>query len=173
MALALTSTVGVSIQDFPFQVPREALGKMSRGELTSPLLDFLLTLGFLQKLQKGEVTPLPEDKIFEVRSPGLFLVDTGASSTLIKAGALQTSTKHEILEDVSWASQMGTVAQATDIINLPVCRVKVKIGGQEFVTKTAFIDAGSQERYHLLGTDILRQLGDSITIDWKRQRLSF
>ncbi|MCP8317082.1 MAG: hypothetical protein H3Z52_03650 [archaeon] len=169
--LTITSTLGVSIRDFPIPVPRELIEKMLRGELIGQPIDLILSFLFMGKAQKGEVTPISEVKHFIIESEGLFLVDTGASSTLINLEALPLSLRYQISREVNWALNRVQVSTAADVVNLPICKIKIRVKGKEISTDKAFIISKGQDNHHLLGMDILTCLGKSITFNLPRQRL--
>lgn len=169
--LTVTSAVGVSIRDFPIPIPRELVEKMLKGELIGPLIDFFLSIAFIQKVQQGEITSVPAVKRFIIESEGWFLVDTGASSTLINLEAFPLNLRYQISREVNWALNRARAGTATDVVNLPICKTTIEIKGRKLLTDKAFIITKGQNHRHLLGMDILTCLGKSITLDLSTERL--
>jgi len=169
--LEITSIIGVAIRDFPIPIPREAIEKLVKGELIGPLVDFILFFGFMTKVQKGEVTPIPEIRHFDIESEGWFLVDTGASTTVINLDALPINLKYTISREVSWALNKVRAITATDVVNLPISKTTIEIEKRKLSTNRAFIVTKGQNTHHILGMDILTSLGKIITFDLPNQRL--
>ena len=139
------------------------------GEVTknAPIIGLLGGLWFLSKIQEGAFKIVPKPERVELNREGYFLVDTGATMTVINISLLPSEHKDIAL----LSSRKESVQTASNIINVARGTAVLEIGSVKIEEPVYFIE-NSLSRHHLLGINTLRRaFGEKILLDFGQAKI--
>ncbi len=139
------------------------------GEITKnlPIIGLLGGLWFLSKIQEGAFKIVPKPERVELGREGYFLVDTGATMTVINTSLLPSEHKGIAL----LSSRKESVQTASNTINVARGTAVLEIGGVKIEEPVYFIENPSS-RHHLLGINTLRRaFGEKILLDFGQAKI--
>lgn len=132
-----------------------------------PIIGLLGGLWFLSKIQEGAFKIVPKPERVELNREGYFLVDTGATMTVINTSLLPSEHKGIAL----LSSRKESVQTASNIINVARGTAVLEISGVKIEEPVYFIENPSS-RHHLLGINTLRRaFGEKVLLDFGQAKI--
>ncbi len=144
----------------PFSSIDKLYGQLFSGNPVARLILELLTLYAVAQSRSVATMRLS----FDINAEHLFLVDTGATMTVINIDKLP----EDIREHIRWSIKKIPVSTAAQTINLPQGRVKLRVKDIEKTVeaRALFMFSGGSQ-YHILGvTTLARLLGPRVLFDF-------
>ncbi len=106
---------------------------------------------------------------FDINAEQAFLVDTGATITVINTDKLPKDIKDHLI----WSINRGRVSTANKTISLPQGKVRLRVKeiDKTIETPALFLSSGSSQ-YHLLGvTSLVQLLGSRVLFDFAHGKI--
>ena len=133
----------------------------------SPILGFLGTILVLSKIVDGSFKVLSQPETVKVNHAGYFLVDTGATTTVINSAILSTEARRVALS----AGRSEEVQTAAEKVKLSRGIAKITLANITIDERVLIVDAPSSS-HHLMGINTLRRiLGSKILLDLENARI--
>jgi len=133
----------------------------------TPVIGLLGGLWVLSRIQEGEFKIVPKPERIELNREGYFLVDTGATMTVINTSLLPSEHKDIVL----LSSRKESVQTASNIINVARGTAVLEIGDVKIEEPVHFIE-NPYLGHHLLGINTLRRVfGEKLLLDFANAKI--
>ncbi|RLF02782.1 MAG: hypothetical protein DRK00_09565 [Thermoprotei archaeon] len=135
-----------------------------------PIIGTLGLILTIHEISGGRVKLLPKAESVGMRFEDSFLVDTGASKTLLNASRMPP----DVQKIVAVAIKSVPVQTATRIECLAKGFATIELGGRMIEDEPVLIMSAPQEWTHILGVNTLRRiLGDKILLDFRKGQVGW
>lgn len=134
---------------------------------SSPLIALAAGLLALKGLEEGAVRVLQRPVKVKVGVEGYFLVDTGASVTVLNSALFPQEARRVVMA----AEKQAPVKTATDVVKLSSGVARLSMSGVSLEERVLIVDMPSSN-HHIMGVDTLRRLfGGRVLIDFEKARV--
>jgi len=147
----------------------ELLWEATKIPIVGPIIGILGGLWFLSGILKGEIKVVPKPETVELNTEGYFLVDTGATLTVINTSLLPNESR--VTAMLTFSLNKESVHTASDVISVARGVAIIKIDNIE-IEEQVLLMGNPSLRYHILGVNTLRRIfGEKVLLDFGRAKV--
>jgi predicted aspartyl protease len=144
-----------------------AIEMLAKSWEANPVLGFFASLLLFLKVMDGSFRMLAQPVNIKVNHPGYFLVDTGATTTVINTAILPPEARRVAL----LAGKSAEAQTVTERVKLSKGVARISLAGVTVDERVLIVDAPSSP-YHLMGMNTLRRiLGSKVLLDFENARV--